>query len=304
MNFLISIVGPTAVGKTAFGIRLANMFRSEVVSADSRQVYKELNIGTAKPLQEEMDGVVHHFVDRVEPTEEYNAGRFAREVDGVLTEIFSRQFLVVMVGGSGLYLQSVWEGFDDIPATVQEVREAVQADLDKNGLPFLLKELKEVDAVTYDRIDRNNPRRVMRAVEVYRSSGKPLSEYQKGQSEIIQNCKHIKVGLTMDRDRLYDRINLRVNQMVEAGLVEEAKALFDKYGDGVNALQTVGYREFLPYFKGEYDLDRAIDLVKRNTRRFAKRQYTWFRRFDDIAWFEHDEVSDAEQYVLGKIGVE
>ncbi|MCB9232237.1 MAG: tRNA (adenosine(37)-N6)-dimethylallyltransferase MiaA [Bacteroidia bacterium] len=303
MKYLISIIGPTAVGKTSFSLHLAHRFQAPILSADSRQVYHGMDIGTAKPTSAEMEGIPHYFVDDRDPTQPYNAGIFRSEAEKVLEEIYREKFIAIVAGGSGLYFKALWEGFDEMPTVPPEIRAKTEQDFEAKGLAFLVNELQKVDPESYGRIELANPKRVMRALEVFRATGQPISTFRKGEGKGIA-ARHIKVGLTMDRPELYARIEERVDAMLAEGLEAEARRLFEQYGSETDSMQTVGYQEFIPYFQGEYDLEEAIRLVKRNTRRLAKRQYTWFRRYEDIAWFERDEYRDMENHILSQIGVD
>lgn len=290
-------MGPTASGKTSLGVHLAKHFGTEVISADSRQVFTQMDIGTAKPTPEEMDGVPHHLLDCVEPDAPFSAGKYGRAVETLLEELFQKHDVVLMVGGSGFYLQAVWEGFDDIPDIPTEIREQVIQDFETHGLEAITEELLKIDPELHGRIDLHNPRRVMRGVEVFRATGKPLSSLQQQKAEKQPDYTLIKIGLDLDRAALYDRINLRVDLMMEAGLHDEVQRLWNQYGPESVAMTTVGYQEFVPYLKGEYDLDEALRLVKRNSRRYAKRQFSWFRRFPELTWFPHDDWTAIEAHI-------
>ena len=296
-KYLVSIVGPTASGKTALGVHLAKIFNTEVISADSRQVFIGMDIGTAKPEPEELQGIPHHLLDIVEPDQAFSAGKFAEAVESITEQLFQQHDVVLMVGGSGFYLQAVWEGFDDIPEVPPKIREQLTEELEEKGLSALQEELKEADPELYQRIDTQNPRRILRGLEVFRTTGKPLSFYQNKKEPPNRNYQLLKIGLDLDRELLYDRINQRVDQMLEAGLEAEVRRIWEKYGPDSVAMTTVGYQEFIPYLQGETPLEEAIRLVKRNSRRYAKRQYTWFRRYDDIAWFPHQDWAAIENHV-------
>lgn len=304
MKYLISIVGPTAAGKTNLSLQLAKMFRSPVISADSRQLYRKMDIGTGKVTEAERGDIPHYFLDMFDPDEECSAGEFGDLVDAKLEALFAERWLLLLVGGSGFYLQAVWEGLNEFPEIPESVRESLIDELDEKGLPELTEELKMVDPETYDRIDLKNPARVIRALEIYRGSGKPISSFRTGLKPKEKSYQDIKIGLTMDRPVLYEKINQRVLKMVEEGLVEEVKGLYETYGPTAKGLQAVGYQEFFPYFEGKRSLEEAISLVQRNSRRLAKRQYTWFRRYDDIFWFEFDDFGGVEAFILKKIGLE
>ena len=280
---LVVVAGPTAVGKTALCVQLAQHFRTEVVSADSRQFFRETSIGTAKPTPAEMQGVVHHFVDSHSITEEYSAGRYEADCLLLLDKLFRQHRVVVLTGGSGLYLQAVTDGLDELPTTDPAVRTQLQQELAAHGLEALVAELARLDPVAHRRIDRQNPQRVLRAVEVCRATGQPFSSFHTaGRSVAERPFRVIKIALTREREELYRRIDQRVDEMLEAGLLAEVQALrpFRHH----NALQTVGYQELFDYLDGIYDWPEAVRLLKRNTRRYAKRQLTWLRRDPEYRW--------------------
>lgn len=281
-NYLIVITGPTAIGKTALAIEVAQHFKSEIISCDSRQFYKEMTIGTAVPSKEELSAVKHHFIQNKSIFESYSVGDFERETLQKLDELFLQNTIQVMVGGSGLYVDAVIRGFDDFPDIEPQIREELNIDLKAKGLPCLQEKLKQLDPVQYQKIALDNPQRVIRALEVCIGTGKPYSSFLK-QKQNVRNFVPIIIGLDTEREKMYSRINKRVDLMMQNGLLEEAKSLYPY--KHVNALQTVGYKELFNYFDGEYDLDFAIEEIKKNTRRFAKRQITWFKRTKNIQWF-------------------
>ncbi|UPL47604.1 tRNA (adenosine(37)-N6)-dimethylallyltransferase MiaA [Hymenobacter sublimis] len=285
---LLVVTGPTAVGKTALCVRLAQQLQTEIVSADSRQFFRELNIGTAKPTPEEMQGVPHHFINSHSITEEYNAGRFEQDALALLAQLFQRHRVVILTGGSGLYLHAVTEGLDELPAAPPAVREQLRAELGAHGLEPLVAELERLDPVTHARIDRQNPQRVLRALEISRATGQPFSSFH-GATAASRPFRVVKVALTRERDELYQRIDQRMDQMLAAGLEEEARSLYPHRHH--NALQTVGYQELFQYFEGHYEYAEAVRLLKRNSRRYAKRQLTWLRRDPQYQWFHPDEVN-------------
>lgn len=288
---LLVVAGPTSVGKTALCVRLAQHFGTEVVSADARQFFREMHIGTAKPTPEEMQGVPHHFVDSHSITEDYSAGRYEADCLQLLHELFQRHEVVILTGGSGLYLQAVTDGLDELPPADAAIREQLQRELAERGLPALLEELARLDPVCYQRIDRQNHVRVLRALEVCRSSGRPFSSFHGASQKPERPWRSVKVALTRDRDELYQRIDLRVDQMLAAGLLDEVKSLLPYRH--AQALQTVGYQEIFGYLDGDYDWDEAVRLLKRNTRRYAKRQLTWLRRDDEYHWLHPDMAFQA-----------
>ena len=297
---VISIVGPTAVGKTALSIRLASWLQTEIISADSRQFYKEMNIGTAKPNAHELSLVPHHFINSHSIQEHVSAGEFGRSATQVIEQRSSKNKVILVVGGSGLYMKALWEGFDDIPEVQKSTREELNETFQSKGLEVLLSELKEKDAHYYEEVDKNNHQRVIRALEVIRETGKPFSHFRTKQKKDMPYAQ-LKIGLNMDRSVLFDRINKRMDLMIENGLFEEARALL-KYRDH-NALQTVGYSEIFPFFEGEYDEQEAIRLLKRNSRRYAKRQLTWFNRYEDISWFKPEQESEIKKLIESRIKI-
>ena len=282
---LLTIAGPTAVGKTALCMQLAQQFHTEIVSADSRQFFRELSIGTAKPTSAEMQDVPHHFINSHSISEDYSAGRFATDCHAVLTGLFQKHSLIILTGGSGLYVQAVTDGLDELPSVPPAVRTQLHAELATHGLPHLVAELAETDPVAYARIDQQNPQRVVRALEITRATGRPFSSFHT-QSPPAENSlfRNVKVALTRERQELYQRINLRVEHMLAAGLLDEVRNLLPYRHH--HALQTVGYQEIFGYLNGEYDWAEAVRLLQRNTRRYAKRQLTWLRRDAAYQWLE------------------
>lgn len=275
---LIVIVGPTASGKSSLSMALARHYSAPIISTDSRQLYRGLPIGTAQPTEAELREVEHHFIACREVEDEYNAGAYEEDALCLLDELFERHERVIAVGGSGLYINALCEGLDDLPSVSEELRAAVRTE----SVESLLEELKRCDPEYYEQVDRQNPSRIMRAVEVCRASGGRYSDLRRSSAK-ERNFEIVKIGLDLPRAELYERIDRRVEQMIEEGLEQEARAVYSKRS--LNSLQTVGYRELFEYFDGEYDLPRAIELIQRNTRRYAKRQMTWFRRDESICWF-------------------
>ncbi|GAB2941165.1 tRNA (adenosine(37)-N6)-dimethylallyltransferase MiaA [Hymenobacter coalescens] len=288
---LLVITGPTAVGKTALCVRLAQHLGTEVVSADARQFFREMRIGTAKPTPEEMQGVPHHFIDSHSITEDYSAGRYEADCLALLGQLFQRHEVVMLTGGSGLYLQAVTDGLDELPPADAALREQLQAELAAQGLPALVQELARLDPVSHARIDRQNPVRVLRALEVCRSTGQPFSSFHGAGPKAERPFRVVKVALTRERDELYARIDQRVDQMLAEGLLAEVRALLPHRH--AQALQTVGYQEIFGYLDGAYDWAEAVRLLKRNTRRYAKRQLTWLRRDGAYQWLHPDEAFQA-----------
>ncbi len=292
--WLISIIGPTAVGKTALAIELAKWLKCEIISADSRQFYKEMTIGTAKPTTEELASVPHHFIDSHSIDEYYSAGEFGRDALSRIQELHKSNKVVITVGGSSLYLKALWEGFDEIPAVDMKIRDQLIKEFEDNGLENLLKELSQKDPNYYEKVDRRNHQRIIRALEVIRSSGTPFSEFRL-QKNIEMPYDQLKIGLNIEREELFDRINERMDVMIKEGLFEEAESLFDYRNH--NALQTVGYSEIFDFMEGKYDKEEAVRLLKRNSRRYAKRQLTWFRRFEEIHWFAPQQKDQIKQLI-------
>lgn len=289
----IGIVGPTCVGKTAASIVLAKELSAEIVSVDSRQIYREIAIGTAKPGDEELGAVPHHFIDERSIANPITAVEYAETARDRITEIRQRGNPVLLVGGSTLYLHALLFGMDDVPPTDPDVRSALWAQLDQEGLAALSEELRRVDPTTHARIDLANPRRVLRALEVYHTSGRPLSTFQSGQRSDPRFPARLFV-MNRKREDLYARINERVESMIEQGLVDELKVILEAgFDPHLQALQTIGYREAIQFLAGTVDMDRMIALIQRNTRRYAKRQLTWFRRYEGFEWVPVDTDDDA-----------
>ena len=283
-HYLISIVGPTGIGKTSLSIELARAFNTEILSADSRQFFREMQIGTAVPSAAELSAVPHHFIQHRSIQENYSVGDFERDALERMEELFQKHQFLILVGGSGLYVKSVLEGLDIFPEVDTSIRTALNQQNQKNGLQSLQEQLKKLDPETYGKIDINNPHRVIRALEICIGTGKPYSAFLK-QQKSIRNFKTIKIGLSAEREVIYDRINKRVDLMMKEGLLQEARGLFAQ--KELNALNTVGYKELFEHFGGKLSLEEAVEEIKKNTRRFAKRQLTWFRKEDDIHWFDY-----------------
>ena len=286
---LICVVGATAIGKTSLSIALATAFNTEIISADSRQFYSSMNIGTAVPSAQELEAAPHHFIQHKSIFDSYNVGDFEREALLKLDTLFSEKSTAILVGGSGLYVDAVVNGLDHFPDIDKQIREALNTQLDNDGLAFLQQELMRVDPLYYKTMDTENPRRVIRALEIYRATGKPYSSFLKDRAA-NRNFKTLYIGLTAERPIVYQRINKRVDIMLENGLLEEVKQL--RAHKDLNALQTVGYRELFQYFDGTLTLEKAVEEIKKNTRRFAKRQGTWFRKNQQIHWFDYTSKSD------------
>lgn len=291
---LIIIAGPTAIGKTAISIKLAQHFKTEIISADSRQFYREMSIGTAKPNQDELNAAKHHFIDSNTITDTFTAGNFEKEALKVLDVLFKQHNQVIMTGGSGLFINAVCNGFDDLPVASDEIRQQLNKELQEKGIEHLQDKLKLADPVYFAEVDINNPQRLIRALEVYQATGKTFSSYR-SKSHKTRSFNIISIGLNSDRESLYQKINSRVDQMIEAGLVEEVKSL-SKYRH-LNALQTVGYSEIFDYLDGKCSLDIAIEQIKQNTRRFAKRQITWFKKTEQITWFDPSDYESILNFL-------
>lgn len=293
-KFLVVITGPTGSGKTAMAVRLADRFGSEIVSADSRQVFKEMPIGTAQPSNEELRLVKHHLIGHRSIREEYNAEIFSKEADAVLGHLFLTKNIAILCGGSGLYINALLHGLDSIPEVSDEIRGAIDREFQKNGLEWLQQQVLQIDPIWYNRTDSSNPRRLLRALEVYRQTGKPLSSFQLGKTKELPYSV-LKIGLNRTRENLYRTIDERTDFMISAGLEEEVKSLLDFRMQ--KALQTVGYQEFFEFFDGKCSRQEAIEKIKQHTRNYAKRQLTWFRSDSSIEWFNFDDFSSLSHRI-------
>ncbi|MFD1294065.1 tRNA (adenosine(37)-N6)-dimethylallyltransferase MiaA [Lutibacter holmesii] len=299
-KFLITVVGATAIGKTALSIHLAKHFNTEIISCDSRQFYKEMCIGTAVPTTKELAAAPHHFIQNRSIFDDYSVGQFEKDALKKLDELFKKHNVVIMVGGSGLYANAVLNGLDYFPKVDPEIRTKLNAKLETEGIESLQKQLKKLDPTSYNEIEIDNPHRLIRALETCIGSGKTYAEF-KNKPKATRNFKSIKIGLTAEREIMYQRINKRVDIMIQEGLEQEAKKLFKhKY---LNALQTVGYRELFNYLEGQSNLEFAIEEIKKNTRRFAKRQVTWNKKDTEINWFNFEEnvatiIKETENLLL------
>lgn len=296
---LLVVVGPTAIGKTRMAIELAQYYNTEIISCDSRQFFKELTIGTAVPSQEELHQVRHHFIQHKSIFESYSVGDFERESIILLQQLFEKHNVVVMVGGSGLYVKAVIKGLDTFPEVEESVREYLNEQYQKQGIAFLQKELKVLDPIQYQQMDIYNPQRMIRALEVCIVAGKPYSSFL-NKKATTRDFQTIQIGLTADRAIVYNRIEERVEVMLEKGLLIEAQEMF-RYRK-LNALQTVGYRELFDFLEGKTSLAIAVEEIKKNTRRFAKRQYTWFNKDEDIQWFDYEIAVEEIITVLKENG--
>ena len=301
MKYLITIVGPTAIGKTALSITLAQHFKCEIISCDSRQFFKEMTIGTAVPNQEELNSATHHFIQNKSIFENYTVGDYEKEALLKLDELFSKNNFTILIGGSGLYVDAVLKGFDEFPEINPEIRYEVNSNYEKLGINYLQEQLQLLDPDYFQKITLENPQtlqnpqRMMRFVEVCIGTQKPYSSFL-NQKKNNRNFTPILIGLEADRQIIYNRINQRVDIMMNEGLLEEEKALYPN--KALNALQTVGYRELFSYFDGEFSLPFAIEEIKKNTRRFSKRQLTWFKRNESTKWFDYaTDRKDIIRYI-------
>jgi tRNA dimethylallyltransferase len=300
-KYLISIVGATAIGKTALSIKVAQHFNCPIISSDSRQFYKEMSIGTAVPNAIELNAATHYFIQNRSIFDNYNVGQFEKEALSKLDTLFSKNDVVVMIGGSGLYVDAVLKGLDFFPEVSPDIRNSLNNRIKTEGLESLQNQLKQLDIDSYNTIEIDNPHRLIRALEICIGTGNPYSFY-KNKPKQPRNFAPIKIGITADREIMYSRINERVDIMVESGLLKEARELH-KHKD-LNALQTVGYRELFSYFDAAETLAFAISEIKKNTRRFAKRQGTWFRKDTDIRWFDFKEKPNIIiDYITSKISI-
>ena len=291
---LVVLGGPTAVGKTRCGIEVARHLNTEIISADSRQIYRETTIGTAIPSPEELNAVKHHFIQTVSLKEAYNAGKYEHDVLELLGKLFRKYDQVLMVGGSGLYINAVCEGIDELPSPDPVLRAELLRRVEQKGLGSLTGELKRVDPVSHERIDLKNPMRVMKALEVFLQTGRPYSGFLCDKAK-PRPFNILRIALDMKRERLYRRINERVDRMMENGLLEEVKGL-QPHRD-CNAMKSVGYRELLEYLNGRTTLEEAVDRIKSNTRRFARKQLTWFRKNDLYHWFHPDDPAKIIRFI-------
>jgi tRNA dimethylallyltransferase len=303
----VILIGPTAVGKTKLSIELAKKLNAEIISGDSMQIYKEMDIGTAKITKDEMDGIPHHLIDIKEPTESYSVADFQKDVRRLITEIHQRGKLPMIVGGTGLYIQSIIYDYHFTDQASDPVyREILEKRVENEGIELLYEELKGIDRESASRIHPNNTRRVIRALEVYQTTGKTMSEYLASQdNELLYEVAMI--GLTMDRNLLYERINQRVDLMITTGLLEEVENLYKKGIKDVQSIQAIGYKEIYQFLEGQVSFESAIDQLKQNSRRYAKRQLTWFRNKMDVHWFDvsnksfNDTLDEILKYIAGKL---
>jgi tRNA dimethylallyltransferase len=293
-KYLVVIAGPTGVGKTALAVQLAKHFHTKILSADSRQFYKEISIGTAKPTQEERATAEHFFIDSLSIHDNYSIGDFEKDAMKILDELFRDHNIVFVVGGSGLYINALLYGVDEFEDVTEETKKEVRENYETNGITWLQEQLKERDPSYYGSVDRNNPQRMMRALEVCMQTGKPYSSFL-GKNKTERSFEPIKILINLPREELYDRINKRVENMISSGLIEEAKKVFPH--KNLNALNTVGYKELFDHFEGKITLEQAIDLIKQKTRNYAKRQLTWFKNQDTYEEFGPDDLEKIKAYL-------
>ncbi len=293
-KILIAITGPTAVGKTALSVKLAGIFETEILSADSRQFYREMNIGTAKPTTEDLQKVKHHFINSLSIQDEYSVGDYEKHALQCLDDLFKKYDKVILVGGSGLFVKAVCEGLDALPPGDKLVRENYEALFRENGIEVLQTELKEKDKTYFETVDKQNPRRLIRALEVIQLTGKPYSSFRK-KEQVKRNFEVLKIGLTIEKELLRQRIDQRVDEMLASGWLEECLTLYTYRN--LNALKTVGYTELFDFIEGKANWDTTINNIKINTWHYAKRQLTWFRKDKDIKWFSPDEEIEIRNYL-------
>ena len=291
---LIIICGPTGIGKTKLSINLAKHLNCEIVSADSRQLYKQMFIGTCPPNKDQLKKIKHHFIHNIKIQSDYSAGQYQKDVQKTINILFKKYDTVIAVGGSGMYIDAICNRLDEIPES-RNIRSKIISNFKNKGIEWLRDEIKKFDKNYYTKVDKNNHQRMIRALEVYKISGKSIFSFQKKQN-IKRNYKIIKFGIKTQREILYKNINERVDLMVNEGLIDEVKKLY-KYKK-FNALNTVGYKEIFDYIDGLISKEEAIDLIKRNTRRYAKRQMTWFRKYNDIKWIIKEDEKKMIDFIL------
>lgn len=298
MKTLIVILGPTGIGKTDLSIGIAQKFNTEIISSDSRQVYKELKIGTAVPTKDQLSKVKHHFIGNKSIYDYYNASMFELEVLDAMKELFKKTNQVVMTGGSGMYINAVCDGIDELPTIDLKLRNDLIKKYEEEGIESLRLQLKILDPISYERIDLKNPKRILKALEVSIQTGKPYSSFLT-ELKKERDFNILKIGLQREREELYERINIRVDQMVGEGLIEEAKIYYKDRQ--LNSLNTVGYKELFECFEGKITQEKAIELIKRNSRHYAKRQISWFSRDKEIVWFHPEKKENIIEFIKSKI---
>ncbi len=291
---LVIVGGPTGIGKTTTAIELARQLNTEIISADSRQVFKELSIGTAVPTKEELQAVKHYFIQNKSIDERFNASMYEFEVLDLLEHLFKKHKVIVLVGGSGLYIDALCNGIDDLPTIPADVRLKIFSIYENEGLKKIQQLVKKIDPEYYNTVDKNNYKRLLKAIEVYEVTNKPYSRFLKNKQK-ERSFNTLKIILDINREELYNRINLRVDKMIEAGLIEEAHSVFDKRDK--TPLKTVGYRELFEYFDGAISLEEAITQIKNHSRTYARKQLTWFRRYKDAHWFNPEQINDMMKLI-------
>jgi tRNA dimethylallyltransferase len=296
-KYLISIVGPTAIGKTALSIELAKYYKTVIISADSRQFYQEISIGTAKPSINELNEVQHYFINNKSVIETYSAGDFERDALILLAELFKEKDIVILVGGSGLYIKALWEGLDEMPPLNEELRKTIINNYETNGIIYLQEKLLSLNPEKYKKIDAQNPQRLMRAIEIEEQN----KTFKPTKIKSPRFFETIKICLNTDREILYDNINRRVDSMIKNGLIKECEQMFEHRNN--YALNTVGYSEIFSFFDGDTSLEKAIELIKQHTRNYAKRQLTWFKREQDLNWYEPKEIVKIIDYLHNEFGL-
>jgi len=292
---LFIILGPTASGKTALSIELAKKLNTEIISCDSRQFYKELKIGSAPPSKEQLQKIKHHFIQHLSIKENYNIGRFEEDSIKKISSLFKIYDNLILVGGSGLYIDAVCNGLDNIPQTPQEIRDRINNEFSEKGINWLQEKVKKIDLDFYQKSDISNPQRLKRCLEVYQNTGEKISSFYKKEKR-KRDFKIIKIGISIEREKLYNRINQRVDQMIKNGLIDEAKKLFQY--QKLNALNTVGYKELFDFFDNKIDIETAVEDIKKNSRRLSKRQITWFKRDKQINWFKINKENEIIKFIL------
>jgi len=297
---IIAVCGPTGIGKTSTAITIAEAEHGQIIGADSMQIYRHMDIGTAKPTAAEQARVIHHMVDVVDPDEAFDAARFSKMAGGVITDLAGRGILPVVAGGTGLYIKALTRGLFETDAGNPEVRASLKAAAEKKGITVLFGELEKVDPQTAARIHPNDTYRVLRALEVFKTTGRPMSQMQAEHAFADEKYRCLKIGLTMDREKLYERINRRVDVMIDQGLEAEVRQLLDRgYAPELKPMQSLGYRHMAAYLGGQMGWDVMVETLKRDTRRYAKRQFTWFRADKDVRWFQPEETEEMLALVRG-----
>jgi tRNA dimethylallyltransferase len=297
-KFLIVICGPTGIGKTQLAIEIAKYVNCEIISADSRQVFREMSIGTAVPSEDELKSVPHHFMQSHSIHDNFNASIFEQEVLDFLEYYFAENDVCIMVGGSGLYINAVCEGIDELPSTDMKIRKKWQNLFEEKGLEFLQSHLQKIDPLYYKNVDKENPKRILKAIEIFEMTGKPYSSFLEKDKK-PRSFQILKIGLNTDRSRLYDKINKRVDQMLNNGLLDEAISLHPY--KNLTPLNTVGYKELFNSFEGKISIDEAHEQIKNHSRAYARRQLSWFRRDKDITWFEPKDIETIKEFIKKSI---